>query len=235
MRRPIAALCIAAAVLAGGGAPSPALGQPTKDQLKERFRSRETELGQLKRQARLGETIEGYMDAAEADAAADEHIAQLIKAENEDRRSLYQILADEINKENPNAKVRATAETVASRNVVRNIEKAGPDERLRVAKDHWIRVRDYSRYQRLSALKAQGRVGETAAGLIEIIKPDPPDKAVEAVVRDENATRSAEYKALAEKEHVDSSVIAARMAKRNFENAHTGEMLKETDGRWRKK
>jgi hypothetical protein len=40
--------------------------------------------------------------------------------------SFNRILADEINAEQPNSKVKATIETVASRNAVRNIRTGRP-------------------------------------------------------------------------------------------------------------
>jgi uncharacterized protein YdbL (DUF1318 family) len=56
-----------------------------------------------------------------------------------------------------------------------------------------------------------------------------------AKVNEENSTRTAEYKALAEKEHVDVSAIVKRMAKRNLENARIGDMVKDESGTWRRK
>ncbi len=233
MNRILTLLIAATAVLTG--IPAPADAQPPKDQLKAQFKAREADLRALKQRGQVGETLEGYVEAVPG-ASADESAAKVVSDENADRRRLYQILADEINKEHPDAKVKATIETVAVRNAARNIENARPDDFLRVAKDNWIRVKDYPRFQKLSTLKAQGRVGETAAGLVEAVKPeDKSVESVDAVVRDENSRRNAEYKALAEKERVDASVIAKRMAARNIENARVGEMLKDEGGSWRKK
>lgn len=224
------------AVFVIGALPAAAHAQPSKDQLKSQFKAREAELRDLKKTGIVGETIDGYVDAVQGAAGADGKAGGLVSEENQDRRRLYQILADEINKENPDAKVKATMETIASRNAARNIEKAGADELLRVAKDRWIRVKDYPRFQKLGALKARGRVGETGAGLVEIVKPeDRSDKAVESVVNEENAARAAEYKAMAAKERSSESAVATRMAKRNFENARIGDMLKDEGGSWRKK
>jgi uncharacterized protein YdbL (DUF1318 family) len=58
-----------------------------------------------------------------------------------------------------------------------------------VAKDHWIRARDFSRYQQIRKWKTQGRVGETAAGLIEIVKPEDRDAALVKAAEEENAAR----------------------------------------------
>jgi uncharacterized protein YdbL (DUF1318 family) len=214
-----------------GTLPDTAMAQPTKDQLKSQFKAREAELRELKKKGIVGETIDGYVEVVPG-AEAGAKVAALASEENKDRRLLYQILADEINKELPDAKVKATVETIAARNAVRNIERAEPDEFLRVGKDTWIRVRDYPRFQKLAGLKARGAVGETGAGLVEVVKGDA---AAEAVVKDENAARTAEYRAIAGKEGTGEAAVAARMGKRNIANARGGEMVKDEGGAWRKK
>jgi uncharacterized protein YdbL (DUF1318 family) len=209
---------------------------PTKDGLKAQFKAREAELRDLKRRGQVGETIDGYVETVETKTDGDEKTAQLLNDENKDRRALYQLLADEINKENPRTPVKATLETIAVRNAHRNIERAGPDEFLRVGKDHWIRVKDFSAFQKLTQLKTQGRVGETSMGTVEIVKDaDRSDKTLVAAVNEENVRRTAEYQALAEKERVDASVITKRMAERNLQNARIGDMVKDESGVWRKK
>jgi uncharacterized protein YdbL (DUF1318 family) len=222
-------------VLLAPAAPVHAQPTPTKAELQARFKSRDAEVRELKREGRVGETIDGYVDAVDA-ATADARVADLLSQEDKDRRLLYQILADEINRDLPDAKVKATPETVAMRNALRNIERAAPNEWLRVAKGHWIRVKEFPRFQKLTKLKTQGKVGETPGGLVEPVNPaDSADAAISAVVKEENDARTAEYKALAEKERVDVAVVAERMAKRNHDNARIGDMLKNTDGSWRKK
>jgi uncharacterized protein YdbL (DUF1318 family) len=190
----------------------------------------------LKKQGQVGETIDGYVDAVDAKAASDEKISGLLRDENKDRRSLYQILADEINKEHPQAPAKATMETIATRNALRNIERAGGDEFLRVATDQWIRVKDFPRYQKLTKLKTQGKVGETADGLVEIVQAnDRSDRTLAALVEEENFRRNAEYKALAQKEQADASVIAKRIGRQHVDSARIGEMVKDDSGAWRKK
>ncbi|MBC7772841.1 MAG: DUF1318 domain-containing protein [Pyrinomonadaceae bacterium] len=216
--------------------PAPALAQATKDELKAQFKTREADLRELKQKGQVGETIDGYVEVVDAKASAEAKVATLVSDENKDRRLLYQLLADEINKESPNAKVKATVETIAVRNAARIIERAGKEEFLRVAKDHWIRVKDYSRFEKISKLKAQGKVGETSGGLLEFIQAaDSADKANAALVNAENDARNSEYKAIAEKEKSDVAAIVKKMAKRNFDNARVGEMLKQEDGSWKKK
>jgi len=237
MNRMISVMSVMGAVLVFGlGAPALAdasRAEPTKDQLKDQFKSREAALRDLKKSGTVGETVDGYVEAV---GAADGQTADVVKAENADRRSLYQILAAEINAENPDAPVKATMETVAIRNAARNVEKAGPDEFLRVAKDHWIRIKDFPRYTKVTKLKTQGKVGETPAGLLEVVKPeDAGDKVVNGVVDEENKARTAEYAALAKKESGDVSAIAKRMAERNASNARIGDMVKGANGEWRKK
>ncbi|MBC7835830.1 MAG: DUF1318 domain-containing protein [Phycisphaerales bacterium] len=233
MKRLTLILC---ALLTLGALASHAHAQPTKEQLKGQFKARETELRNLQQRGQIGETIDGYVDAVDARAAGEDSIARLLSDENRDRRALYQLLADEINKENPQAPVKATLETIATRNALRNIERAGPDEFLRVGKDHWIRAKDFPRFQRLTQLKTQGRVGETAGGLVEIVKDgDRADKSLIAVVEEENSRRNTEYSALAAKERVDAADIAKRVGQRNVQNARIGDMVKDDRGAWRKR
>ena len=60
-----------------------AFAQPTKDQLKEQFKSRDSELKDLKKRSQVGETIDGYVDAVDA---GDPAISAFLAAENKDRR-----------------------------------------------------------------------------------------------------------------------------------------------------
>lgn len=223
---------VVAAVLVLGVLPAMVVAQPSKDQLKSQFEAREKELRDLKRKGVVGETVEGYVEAVTGAAGAD-GAKKVVADENKDRRALYQILADEINKEHPDAKAKATMDLIAVRNAARNFEKAGPEEFVRVGKDHWIRAKDFPRFQKLAGLKARGVVGETAAGQLEVVKPG--DAGAEAAVKEENAARTVEYKAIAGAEKSSESAVAARMGKRNFDNARTGEMLKDEGGSWRKK
>ncbi len=231
MKRMMIAACVMCAMT---GASVPAMGQPSKDELKVQFKNRDGELRDLKKSGTVGETVDGYVEAV--DAASDATVANLVKAENADRRTLYQILADEINAENPKAPVKATMETVAIRNAARNVEKAGGDEYLRVGKGHWIRVKDFPRFQKVTKLKTQGKVGETPTGLLEIVKDaDRSDAAVSGVVDEENKARTAEFAAVAQREGTDVSAIVRRMADRNAANARIGDMVKDSGGSWKKK
>lgn len=224
------------ALVAVEAAGLPAWAEPDKEQLKVQFRAREDELRQLKKQGTVGETVEGYVEAVDAGAAGDQKIAALVSEENRDRRALYQILADEINKEHPQAAVKATTETIATRNAARNIEHATPEEFLRVGKGHWIRVKDFPRYQKLVKFKTQGKVGETGAGQVAIVQDaDKSDRALASLVDEENARRAAEYKTLAQKEKSDAAAVARRAGARNIENARIGDMVKDEGGAWRKK
>lgn len=232
MRRFIVLL---SALLAVGTLAVPAQAQASKEELKVAFRAREGDLRDLKREGRLGETIDGYVEVVDKKAPPDEKVSKLLSDENADRRKLYQIIAGEINKEHPENKVKATVETVAVRNARRNFERAGPTEWLRVGKDQWLRAKDFPRFEKLSTLKAQGSVGETTAGLVEFVKAADRADASAALVEEENAARTADYKAQAAAERVEVSVIAKRAAQRNFENARVGDMLKDEGGTWRKK
>lgn len=226
------ALVVACAVALGGAA-WPATAQPTKAQLQDQFKARFPELRDLKKTGVVGETVDGMVEAVEKDA--DQHVRELLEAENADRKRLYQLLADEINTENPDAKVRATPETIAARNALRNIERAAPDEWLRVAKDHWIQARDFPRFQKIVRLKTQGKVGETGEGLLEIVSEgDRGDAGLVAMVKEENDARQRDYRARAEREKTDAASVAQRAGKRNLENARVGDMLKDASV-WRKK
>ncbi|MCC6427220.1 MAG: DUF1318 domain-containing protein [Phycisphaerales bacterium] len=219
------------------GASSPlALAQPDKDALKAQFKARETQLRELKKRGQLGETVEGYIAAVDSKTAVDTTIAKLIDDENADRRRLYQLLADEINKENPKEPVKATQETLAIRNANRNIERAGPDEFLRVAPDHWIRIKDFPDHQKITKLKTQGKVGENASGLLEIVQDaDRGDSTLTSLVERENARRNADYQSLAANESTSLADIQKRIAARNQRNARIGDMIKDESGNWRKK
>ncbi len=233
MTRLVSILAAALVLLAPAGL---AQAQPDKAELQARFKARDADLREQKRQGRIGETIDGFVDVVSEPDRDYPRIADLVTGENEDRRVLYQILADEINRELPADKARASPATVAKRNALRNIERAGPQEWLRVAKGHWIRVKEFPRYEKLTKLKTQGKVGETTEGLVEVVTLDArSDPEVVAVVKEENDARTAEYRDLAAKENVQARVIAERTARRNFENARIGDMLKDKGGAWRKK
>lgn len=232
----LVAFLVTSLVLSAPALATPAPFQPTKDQLRDQFAARAAQLRDMKQRAVVGETIDGYVDPVDPAAASDKAIEALVRDENADRRRLYEILADEINAENPQARVKATRDTIAVRNALRNIEKAAPGERLRVAKGHWIFARDYPRYERLMQLKAQGKVGETTEGLVEAVKPeDAGDPGVSAIVTQENAARNAEYAATAQRERTQPGEVATRMARRNVENAKVGEMIKDAKGAWQRK
>lgn len=96
----------------------------------------------------------------------------------------------------------------------------------------WTKAREAD----LRDLKQQGRVGETVDGCAHVVDDKAPaDEPVTKLVGDQNTARTAEYAALAAKEHVDAAAIAKRMAKRNFDNARVGDMLKDENGSWRRK
>lgn len=210
--------------------------EPDKEQLKVLFKARDADVREAKKKGQIGETLDGYLAAVDATSAADSTLSALIKSENDDRKVLYRLLAEEINAENPNAPLKATAETIGVRNAQRNVEKAGADEFLKVGKDHWIRIKDFSRFQKLTTYKTQGKVGETSTGMVEAVDDAAKaDKVVARLIEEENKARTSSYAELAEKENVSADEIAKRMATRNTENARIGDMLKDASGAWRKK
>jgi hypothetical protein len=96
-----------------------------------------------------------------------------------------------------------------------------------------LRDRFRARHAQLEKLKADGIIGETYKGYVDLVSDDRDNAA--DLVKAENADRDTLYKALADKEKTTPELVAQRNAKRNFERAEAGEYLQESDGKWRKK
>lgn len=90
------------------------------------------------------------------------------------------------------------------------------------------------RYPQVQALKSAGKVGETAGGFLEAVKPEFANE-VGSVANAENADRRELYAQLAKQTNATADAVAARNAARNFEKAKAGEWLKHADGQWRQK
>ena len=99
-----------------------------KAELKERFRSRDQRLDAYKKDGKIGETTEGFIEAVKKAYLDDETLARLVKEENADRKELYAIIAKETN---------ATPEVVADQNARRNFQRARPGEWLKAASGEW--------------------------------------------------------------------------------------------------
>ena len=98
-----------------------------------------------------------------------------------------------------------------------------------------LRERFKSRLPQLREAKSAGNIGETAGGFVEAVEGKSLDEKIRKVVDEENADRRELYKLIAQKEQTTEQKVAERNAFRNFEKAESGEMLKDKDGKWRKK
>ena len=98
-----------------------------------------------------------------------------------------------------------------------------------------LRERFKNRLPQLREAKSSATVGETAAGFVEAVEGKSLEEKLKTVVDEENADRRELYKLIAEKEKTTEQKVAERNAFRNFEKAESGEMLKDKDGKWRKK
>ena len=98
-----------------------------------------------------------------------------------------------------------------------------------------LRERFKGRLPQLREAKGSGTVGETASGYVEGVEGKSLDEKQKKVIDEENADRRELYKLIAEKEKTTEAKVAERNAARNFEKAGSGEMLKDKEGKWRKK
>lgn len=97
-----------------------------------------------------------------------------------------------------------------------------------------LKAKFKQRYPQLQALRQQGKVGETAAGYVEAVKPEFV-AATSGLVDPENADRRELYGVLAKQTGTTPDAVATRNAARNFDKARSGEWLKNADGSWRQK
>jgi uncharacterized protein YdbL (DUF1318 family) len=93
--------------------------------LQKRFKERHAQIQKLKSDGTIGETYKGYVEFVDKKDPASE---DLVKSENTDRQTLYEVLAK---KEN------TTAEKVADRNAKRNFERAKAGEYLQDSTGKW--------------------------------------------------------------------------------------------------
>lgn len=96
-----------------------------------------------------------------------------------------------------------------------------------------LRARFQSRDAKLTELKKSGTLGETYLGYIDA--PSSPPAAAKSLMDEENTDRKRLYALIAQKEGVTPDLVATRAANRNFARASAGEMLKYSDGQWKKK
>jgi uncharacterized protein YdbL (DUF1318 family) len=93
-----------------------------------------------------------------------------------------------------------------------------------------LKARFAERLPQLRALKADGKIGETAAGAVEArITITLADS---ATLAEENKDRITLYRLIAQRENTTPEVVAQRNAQRNFQRATPGEWLKDLSGNW---
>jgi len=216
-------LAIAWPVFSGPAAATPAFAAPadTKADLKEKFEGRYPKLQQAKRQGKVGETWQGYVESVEDDS--DEALADLMKDENADRKKLYALIAEEETK--GDRKVSLTQ--VAERNARRNFGNAKPSEPLKTRDNKWIQRKD------VEALKKKGVIGETWEGYVEVV--DDADAQQKAVVAEVNRIRKDEYVMTAKKRDTTAERIAQQAGRKAMDDAAAGEFIKDKGGKWMKK
>jgi uncharacterized protein YdbL (DUF1318 family) len=112
--------------------PSAAPGQ-SKAELRESMKERYPQLQKLRDQGKIGETYRGYVEAVTRPAVKDKEIQTLIKAENADRRSLYDIIAQDVG---------TTPEAVGRINAQRILEEAGPEMFYKTSEGAWTQKKD---------------------------------------------------------------------------------------------
>jgi uncharacterized protein len=99
-----------------------------------------------------------------------------------------------------------------------------------------LQARFKTRYLKLLALKAEGKIGETQAGVVEAVTTEAAaEKAVSEMIAAENKDRQALYAILAAEAKVSTAEVAKRNAMRLYKKARAGDYLKAKDGKWHKK
>ena len=98
--------------------------------LQERFRSRLPRLAEMRRDGKLGETTQGFVEAVRPEFAQDGAVKRVRDEENADRRRLYAIMG---------AQEGVDAKRVAERNAKRNFANARKGEYLRGGDGVWRR------------------------------------------------------------------------------------------------
>ena len=197
----------------------------SREELKDRFEQRYPELNRLKGQGKVGETVNGFIEAVKKDAEPDNDVRKLIDEENRDRRKLYEGISEKLAKEGKSV----PADKVAERNARRNYMNAKPSEFLKSKDGVWVQRRD------LTDLKRKGQVGETAEGYIAAVEGQDLSEKAAALVEVENVARREDYYRQAKDNASEVEKIAETVGKKNVENARAGESVRMKDGQWQKK
>jgi uncharacterized protein YdbL (DUF1318 family) len=92
------------------------------------------------------------------------------------------------------------------------------------------------RYPALTKAKAEGQIGETAEGLVEIVsEKDAKNQIIKKLADDENADRKQLYAIIAGDTKTTAETVGKQNALRIFEKAESGEYFKGADGKWKQK
>ena len=90
------------------------------------------------------------------------------------------------------------------------------------------------RLPRIQELKKDGLIGENQQGYLEAVQSNLP-AADKELIEAENADRKAVYEAIARQQGTTAELVGKLRAKKIFEQAKSGEFLKQEDGTWKKK
>lgn len=85
----------------------------------------------------------------------------------------------------------------------------------------------------LNEARGQGLVGEANSGYIAVVQNSSPE--LEQLVMEVNAKRKKEYAAIAKRNNIDISQVAARAAEKLESRLSRGEYYQDNLGRWKQK
>ncbi|WP_299599307.1 YdbL family protein [uncultured Microbulbifer sp.] len=85
----------------------------------------------------------------------------------------------------------------------------------------------------LKEAQSKGVVGEANSGYIAVVQDSSPE--VDALVAEVNAKRKREYAAIAKRNNIDISQVAARAAEKLESRLSSGEYYQDNLGRWKQK
>lgn len=139
MSRFMSTLVLVVAMIFAGVASS--VAAPSESDLKARFSERHGVLVRLKDAGKIGETSKGLVGVVKSSAAKDSvdlpagktTVADLVRAENADRKQLYALIAE---------RTKETAAAVADQAAIRNFRTAKPEHNLQLANGKWVKKKD---------------------------------------------------------------------------------------------
>jgi uncharacterized protein YdbL (DUF1318 family) len=217
IRSALILICTLAAMLVPGVSAS----AQSRAELKQRFEDRYPNLVKLLDAGKAGETWEGFVEPVKADAKLSAEDKRLIDEENDDRRALYQILSKKHEKTTPTE--------VGRRNAIRKFDEGKPGFHFKTRDGHWVQRKD------ATALKREGKIGETFDGRLGIVKGQRLNEQQQALVTLENAARQANYERKAVDRKTSTDEEARRAGRENIEKAKAGEFVQDESGEWKAK